>query len=292
MADRSRETDSVQVRLIAVDLDGTVLRGNGAISRGTRRALALARRHGVVVCVATGRPPLGARHYARVLRAHGPLICLDGAMVFQGERRLVDRPLPRELAVEAARAAERQAGGWIALTRVGRVHGGPSRRPPQASLGQVLRHPGRSLRFLRSVWREQHHWSVEVPDEPVYKLLLWAPAGDARLALDEEVRRLPVHIPSPPGSTMEVVAPGVTKGHALRVVAETLGVASEDVVAFGDARNDIEMLAYAGYGVAMGGAPAELLQVADAQTESVQQDGLAREIRRLLKKYPPVRCGG
>lgn len=277
----------MQVRLIAVDLDGTVLRRNGAISRATRRALAAARRLGAVVCVATGRAPLGARHYARVLGAHGPLICLDGAIVLNGDQRMVDRPVPREYAVAAATLADSLGGGWIALTRTGRVHGGPSRRPPQASLGQVLRHPGRSLRFLRSVWREQHGWSAGVPQEPVYKLLLWAPAGEARTTLDREVRLLPLHVPSPLGSTMEVVAPGVTKGHALQVVADSLGVAAEDVVAFGDARNDIEMLAYAGYGVAMGGAPAELLRVAAAQTESVQQDGLAREIRRLLKRYPP-----
>lgn len=278
----------MQVRLVAVDLDGTVLRGNGAISRATRRALALARRHGAVVCVATGRPPHGARHYARVLGAHGPLVCLDGALAFHGERRLVDRPVPHSVAVEVAGLAEELAGGWIALTRSGRVHGGPSRRPPQASLGQVLRHPGRSLRFLRTVWREHHHWSPHVPAEPVYKLLLWAPAGAARERLEREVRLLPVHVPSAPGSTMEVVAQGVSKGHALAVVAEALGVRAADVVAFGDARNDIEMLAWAGYGVAMGGAPAELLRVAAAQTESVQQDGLARELRRLLKQSAPL----
>lgn len=275
----------MQVRLIAVDLDGTVLRGNGAISRATRRALALARHRGAVVCVATGRAPLGARHYARVLGAHGPLISLDGAIVLDGERRLVDRPLPRECAAEAAGLAEELAGGWIALTASGRVHGGPSRRPPQASLGQVLRHPGRSLRFLRTVWREDHRWSEAVPEEPVYKLLLWAPAGPARLALDREIRRMPVHVPSTAGTTtMEVVATGVTKGHALAVVAEALGVRASEIVAFGDARNDIEMLAYAGYGVAMGGAPSELLKVAAAQTESVQEDGLARELRRLLQR--------
>ena len=278
----------MQVRLIAVDLDGTVLRGNGAISRATRRALALARRQGVVLSVATGRPPVGARHYGRVLGANGPLICLDGALVLAGEEVLVDRPLPPQAAAAAAAVAERLEGGWIALTRAGRVHGGPSRRPPQASLGQVLRHPGRSLRFLRTALREAHRRGVGLPAEPVYKLLLWAPHGEARAALEAEVRSLPVHVPSPLGSTMEVVAAGVTKGHALEVVARHLGVAACDVVAFGDARNDIEMLAFAGYGVAMGGAPDELLAVADAQTLSVQRDGLARELRRLLRLHPPA----
>lgn len=279
----------MQVRLIAVDLDGTVLRHNGAVSRATRRALAQARRHGAVVCVATGRPPAGGRHYARVLGADGPLICLDGALVLDGARTLVDRPVPHEAAAAAARAAERHAGGWIALTRAGRVHGGPSRRPPQASVGQVLRHPGRSLRFLRSMWREQHRWADGIPAEDVYKLLLWAPGAEAHAALERDVRRLPVHIPSSPGSTMEVVAPGVDKGHALRVVAAELDIPIADVVAFGDGRNDVEMLAVAGYGVAMGGAPAELLRVAAAQTDSVQQDGLAREVRRLLRAQGP-RC--
>ena len=276
----------MQVRLIAVDLDGTALRGNGAISRATRRALRHAKRLGAVVCVATGRQLHAASHYARILGANGPLICLDGALVIDGERFLVDRPLPREHAVAVAQVTEGLGGGWVALTRRGRVHGGPSRRPPQASLGQVLRHPARSLRFLRTLWREAHRWSADVPEEPTYKMLVWAPAAE-RAELERQVRGLPVHVPSPLGGTMEVVAPGIHKGQALEVVARHLGIARQDIVAFGDARNDIEMLAFAGYGVAMGGAPTELLAVADAQTESAQRDGLARELRRLLKRYPP-----
>jgi hydroxymethylpyrimidine pyrophosphatase-like HAD family hydrolase len=276
------------VRLVAVDLDGTALRGNGAISRATRRALRLIRHRGATVCVATGRAPVAARHYARILGATGPLICLDGALVLDGERVLVDRPLPPEHMAAACRLAEAGGGGWIALTHAGRVHGGPSRRPPQASLGQVLRNPGRSLRFFRTVWRESHRWSPTPPAEPVYKLLLWAPAGPAREALEAGIAGLPLHVPSPQGATLEVVAPGVSKGHALDVVARHLGLQPAEIVAFGDARNDVEMLAYAGRGVAMGGAPLEVLAVADAQTESAQEDGLAREIHRMLRAAPPT----
>jgi hypothetical protein len=273
-----------RIRLVAVDLDGTALRGNGRITRATRRALRMARRHGAVVCVATGRAPTAARQYARILRANGPIVCLDGALIMQGERLLFDLPLPREAAARVTELAEEVSGGWIALTRRGRVHGGRSRRPPQASLGQVLRHPARSLRFLKSVWREEHRRSETAPDEPVYKLLIWAPAGAPRERLDREVRAVPgIRVPSAPGTTAEVVADGVTKGRALEVVATHLGIPAAEAVAFGDARNDVEMLAWAGYGVAMGGAPAELLAVADAQTEGVQQDGLAREIRRLFR---------
>lgn len=268
-----------------MDLDGTVLRGNGRITHRTRRALRLARRRGAVVCVATGRAPTGARQYARFLKAHGPIICLDGALILQGERVLLEQPVPLDVVRRVIALTEGVHGGWIALTRHGRVHGGVSRRPPQASLGQVLRHPGRSLRFLKSVWREEHRRSDGLPGEPVYKILIWAPAGDARQTLDQAVRALGgVRVPSAPGSTIEVVATGVTKGRALALVAGHLGVPAAEVVAFGDAINDVEMLAWAGYGVAMGGAPAEVLAVADAQTEGVQQDGLARELRRLFRQ--------
>lgn len=273
-----------RIRLIAVDLDGTVLRGNGRITHTTRRALRLARRRGAIVSVATGRAPMGARQYARLLRAHGPIICLDGALILHGDAVLFDRPIPPETAARIVGLAEDVSGGWIALTRRGRIHGGRSRRPPQASVGQVLRHPARSLRFLRSVWREEHRRTAGLPEEPVYKFLVWAPAGQARLTLDQAVRNLPgVRIPSAPGTTTEVVAADVTKGHALALVAAHLGVPAAEVVAFGDAINDVEMLAWAGYGVAMGGAPPELTAVADAQTEGVQQDGLARELRRLFR---------
>ena len=272
-----------RVRLVAVDLDGTVLRGNGRITHTSRRALRLARRRGAVVCVATGRAPTGARQYARILKAHGPIICLDGALILQGERVLFDQPLAPEVAREVIALTEGVHGGWIALTRRGRVHGGVSRRPPQASLGQVLRHPARSLRFFKSVWREEHRRIEGLPTEPVYKILIWAAAGDARRALDQAVRGLVgARVPSAPGTTIEVVAAGVTKGRALELVAGHLGIPASEVVAFGDAVNDVEMLAWAGYGVAMGGAPRELLAVADAQTEGVQQDGLARELRRLF----------
>ncbi len=279
--------DGLEVRLIAVDLDGTVLKRSGAISRRTRRALALARRRGVTVSVATGRSPAGARLYAAVLGAAGPLICLDGALVFAGAEVLLDLPLKTEDAKEVVAMVEALGGGWIALTRRGRIHGGPSRRPPQATVGRVLKQPLGSYRFWRSIRLEEARWNGAVTDEPVYKLLLWAPAGDRRTELEKAVRTLPVHVPSGPGSTMEVVAPGVSKGVALAVVTDHLGLRREHVVAFGDGRNDAEMLTYAGRGVAMGDAAPEALAAADARTDGVQRDGLARELYRLLAGNPP-----
>ncbi|MDO5492438.1 MAG: HAD family hydrolase [Nesterenkonia sp.] len=81
---------------------------------------------------------------------------------------------------------------------------------------------------------------------------------------------------------LDVAAAGVTKGSSLEALRERLGVPITDVVAAGDGRNDIEMLVWAGRGVAMGQAPEEVVRAADEQTDHVDDDGLVPVLRRVL----------
>jgi HAD superfamily hydrolase (TIGR01484 family) len=79
---------------------------------------------------------------------------------------------------------------------------------------------------------------------------------------------------------LDIAPEGVSKASALAEVSEQLGVAQEDVLAIGDGRNDIEMLQWAGRGVAMGQAPLEVQEAADDVTDTVVDDGVARELGR------------
>jgi hydroxymethylpyrimidine pyrophosphatase-like HAD family hydrolase len=79
---------------------------------------------------------------------------------------------------------------------------------------------------------------------------------------------------------LDIAPEGVSKASALADVAEELGVARADVLAIGDGRNDIEMLRWAGRGVAMGQAPLSVQEAADDVTETVLNDGVAVELRR------------
>jgi hydroxymethylpyrimidine pyrophosphatase-like HAD family hydrolase len=79
---------------------------------------------------------------------------------------------------------------------------------------------------------------------------------------------------------LDIAPEGVSKASALADVAEELGVAQADVLAIGDGRNDMEMLRWAGRGVAMGQAPLEVQEAADDVTETVANDGVARELAR------------
>jgi HAD superfamily hydrolase (TIGR01484 family) len=79
---------------------------------------------------------------------------------------------------------------------------------------------------------------------------------------------------------LDIAPEGITKASALADVAKRLGVAQEDVLALGDGRNDIEMLQWAGRGVAMGQAPLEVQEAADDVTAPVHDDGVAHELSR------------
>ena len=87
---------------------------------------------------------------------------------------------------------------------------------------------------------------------------------------------------------LDLAPAGVSKASGLASVCERLGVAAEDVLAIGDGRNDVEMLRWAGRGVAMGQAPLEVQSAADDVTDTVQDDGAARELNRW---FPPVTRG-
>ena len=80
---------------------------------------------------------------------------------------------------------------------------------------------------------------------------------------------------------LELLHPEVSKGAALRRIAHMLGVARDEVIAFGDSHNDLDMLAFAGVGVAMGNASAEVKALADLITDSNEDDGIATALERL-----------
>src|SRR5947208_1537207 len=80
---------------------------------------------------------------------------------------------------------------------------------------------------------------------------------------------------------LELLHPEVSKGAALRRIAHMLGVARDEVIAFGDSHNDLDMLEFAGVGVAMGNASAEVKALADLITDSNEDDGIATALERL-----------
>lgn len=272
------------LRLIATDLDGTLLSGDPSapgsvrVSHRTLAALEAARDAGVVVVPASGRQPFSIVDALRgTFLSEGVALGSNGAIgVHLGSghtyfETLLDPQAQAELfhglraRFPGVRCVSVRDGGTTFVPQhgyVGMMDPGDHGRPdvlPEFDLDAVLAAP--SLKFV-----------IRDPDVPVDDLLA--------AALDLAV---PGCRPTTSGAPfLEVSADGADKGAGLAHLCGLLGIDRADVVAFGDNRNDVTMLAWAGHGVAMGDALPEALEVADEVTAPHGADGVALVVERLL----------
>ncbi len=260
-------------RLVATDLDGTLLRTDGSLSPRTVEALGAAEAAGIHVVFVTARPPRWLDALADAVAGHGTVICGNGAFVYAVGSRTVTEvhgfdPAVVSTLVGDLRAAapdvrfagERADGLW---SEPGFPHD-PSHevpadavRAPMEQLGDVVL--GKLLAR-----------SLELADEPF-------------LSLVEEVVGDRGHVAfSGAGGLAEVSARGVTKAAALERWAADLGIGPAEVWAFGDMPNDLPMLRWAGTGWAVANGHDDVRAVADRVCGSNDDDGVARELERLL----------
>lgn len=265
--------------VIATDIDGTLLRSDHTISPRTMTALADAQAAGWLVVPISGRHPYSILPIVAGTPLLGFCVGSNGAvgMDLRTERVLFEDTItvPAQRDIVAAMRAEvpdvmvaavRDAGrtfvpqvGYVGMMDPG-DHGRDSLDLPEFPLDEVVGTPS-----LKLVLR---HRELTEPE-----LLTIA----RRLAVPG------VH-PSISGAPfLEIAAAGVTKASGLVRLGALLGFTASDVVAFGDNINDLEMLAWAGHGVAMGNALPETKAIADEVTASNDADGLAEVLERLLR---------
>ena len=257
-------------RLVATDLDGTLLRHDGTVSDRTRRALAGAVAAGAVHLVVTGRSVPWARHALDVLEYRGLAVCGQGAQLYDAgaDRLLTSVTLDRRTAARAlVRITEAVGPPAVAVSRDG-------------TTGEVV--VGEGFRYSPRLPVVVARAAEELWAEPINKVYLQHPeldddalAGAAREAAGDLVA---VVVAGP--HTVEMVPAGLTKATGLSLAARRLGVTATEAIAFGDMPNDVPMLRWAGRGVAMGNAHDELRAVADEVTLSNAEDGIAVVLER------------
>ena len=260
-------------RLVATDLDGTLLRGDGTVSPRTHAALRAAQAAGVDVVFVTARPPRWVDLVADAVAGHGVVVCLNGAFVYDARARTVleQDPLPDELVAVLVRdlraalpgiafAVERAAG--IASEDDFDHHQHPA---PQGS--------ARARRI------------EDLLDGGTGKLLARC-AGTADPDLVPRVAQTlgarAVVADSGARGLAEISGPGVTKAAALERWAAARGVAAAQVWAFGDMPNDLPMLTWAGRAVAVANAHPDVLACADEVCPANDDDGVATVLERVL----------
>ena len=285
---------SVAVRLVATDVDGTLVRDDHrTISPRTRAAFAAISAAGVAVMAISGREPYSIAAIVAGTALTGHVIGGNGsvAMDLRSGRIFFEEYLD----VQAQTAL---AHGLLAhhpeLKLVSVRKGGSSYVAEHGYHGAT--DPGSD----DAAWPVERRFAdrAEVLGTPSLKLVVRHPdpAVPPSVLLDlARALDVPGCHPTISGAPfMEVTRAGVTKASALARYTALHGIASEEVVVFGDNVNDVEMLRWAGPGVAMGNAVAEARGAADEVTATNEQDGVAITLERLLAAAgrPAPRGGG
>ncbi len=268
-------TAHLPYRLIATDLDGTLLRPDDTVSERTRAALAAATAAGAAHIVVTGRAVPWTKPILRDLGYQGLAVCGQGAQVYHaGEDRLLTSvTLDRQLATLALAKIEAEVGPLLlAVSRDGldgevlvapgyRVHDGPL--------------PYQPIRDAADIWAA-----------PLNKVYIQHPTlSDDELAeVSRQVAGGLVGVVMAGEGIVEILPLGLTKATGLSLAARRLGHRASDTIAFGDMPNDIPMFAWAAHGVAMANAHEELKDVADEVTSSNDEDGIAVVLEPLLAR--------
>ena len=264
-----------RVRLIATDIDGTLVAYGGEPSARTLAALRGAEAKGVTVVLVTGRPPRTARTIAAALGVAGPAICANGALVVGMPELQVLRDVRLDGALAARLVAELTATipgvlfAWERGLEWGRDEAWPAGR---GGKGMML--PG----------------GVPGPAGPqaalgLSKLICFVGGADpdAVVARVREVLAGRAEVStatSPP--LAEITAKGHDKREALEWLCGRMGVGRDEVLAIGDGPNDLPMLLWAGRGIAMGNAHGTVLEAVRERTHSHEEDGFAAAVETML----------
>ncbi|WP_460326544.1 Cof-type HAD-IIB family hydrolase [Paenibacillus sp. YSY-4.3] len=312
-------------RLLALDMDGTLLNSDKIITPDVHEAIRVYMRRGGRVAIASGRFPASVWLHARAAEMNAPLIAFNGAVILDeatGELK-AGTPLPPEHVRELIRFAD-EHGAYIQLYGYNKLYVRElNEMNARWPLANVVVSPGKEL-------NEQNYAEqlgmIEVvavgdlqrfvsgsflPTPPIYKATIIGPVpelvqewmrllgGGPQVSskpqespqLEQAQRATPLATPqAKPAFTLtrtgrhrfDVNAYGVSKRSALELLCRELYIERSEVAAVGDYDNDVDMLAWAGLGVAMGNAEPHIKQLAKAVTSSNEEDGVARVIHKFL----------
>lgn len=262
------------IRLLALDLDGTILADLHTIPPRTQAVIKGAVEQGVHVTIATGREYDITHKFVEVLGLTTPTICCQGGLIYNGQtgetinRDGLSVPLAHQL-IDLAR------------TRPFALH---------LCLDGKGTYTESATPFSRKILGDVGGSIVEVSDlkqvvtVPPTKGLIVHPADEAGALVDELQATLNGSLSVFRSHTMliEVTSPTVSKGHALAFLANYYGIPQSEVMAIGDQDNDIEMIVWAGLGVAMGNASAGAKAAADVIAPPLSEEGAAWAIEKFV----------
>ncbi|MGN7469128.1 Cof-type HAD-IIB family hydrolase [Brevibacillus sp. SAFN-007a] len=278
----------MRYKLLALDVDGTILMSDHSLANVTQQAIRELARRGVYVTLATGRAYPSAKALARQFYLRTPLVSHDGAYVADPltDHVLFVSRIPHETAFLVTEILARHELEIMLLHEAYAVTNRSWR------WRELFPHVNRQT--VRQLWQDRYPLKIQptstlaeyVRTKQVCapKIFVTGEAGRIAAARRElECASLEkIRVTASGERNLEILPEGVSKASGLAVLSEKLGIDPEEIVAVGDNYNDAEMLQYAGMGVAMGNAPDDVKRLARYVTTSNDQHGVAAVIRKFF----------
>lgn len=279
-------------QLICLDLDGTLLNSKHQMTERTINTLRQVEALGVKIAIVTGRPAYDARYHANLISDQAYFIGANGTVA--GHTSMSDLILEEAISKENLRQLRmiaKQIGVKpVVFTRDQTViHG----------LGDYIMHHFMVKAFrnvhsknLRYISKEKHFYAfIEEDNIAIQKVCFFiTDHKKANLAQKLLSEHSDFELAITSKICFEITQKGMNKSHGIKKLTQYLDIKREKVIAFGDSENDREMLKYVGHGVAMGNAPQTIKAVANAITDTNDEDGVAQFLHQiyLLKEVEPI----
>ena len=259
------------MKLVATDLDGTLVRRDGTVSAYTADVLAKVEALGIPVVFVTGRPLRWTEEVFEYVGEHGLAVVSNGALVWDVARhrphleRTIDPALGLRVSEEMRTAIPGSVFAVETLEGIGLEDDFLERHPipdgaRRGPVAELFDRPALKLLARHEELAPQEFWDAAEEIVQGRMVITWSSAT----------------------SLLEISAPGVTKASTLELLCADLGIDAADVVAFGDMPNDLPMLAWAGTSYAMANAHDTVLEAATHTAPSNDEDGVARVLAGLL----------
>ena len=264
-------------KLIAIDMDGTLLREDKSVSERTKNAIKLAKEKGVYVVIATGRPIDGVSRYLEELDMLGEndyVLSYNGGLVLKTKsREVVSKTVLTGSDLHYLHNLSKELG--VNIHPFSEVHGLIT--PKNSKYTEVEAN-------INGIRITINDYSDIEDDHSIIKVMMIDEPEVLQKAIDnlpKEVYEKYTVVRSAP-FFLEFLNKKVNKGTGVELLAKHLNIKQEEIMTFGDAGNDLDMIVYAGMGVAMANAFDEVKEAANYITDSNENDGVAKAIEKFV----------
>lgn len=272
------------IRMLALDLDDTTLQQDGTLSETTRQALTEVIALGVCVVVASGRSYAALPEEIRLFPGIRYAVVSNGAAVYDLQNETILRALtvPEKAVLALLSMADEESDFLIEAGIQGRMYA------PAAYVAdpQVFRHNASISAYLQRTRKpvEDMKTFLQMHSREIDCVDLICADSDRKEQLFRQVQqKIPnIYVTSSTPQLVEIAHAEAGKASGIRFLAHRTGIPAAQIMACGNADNDMDMLAYAGLGVAVANATPHCLLAADAVTDSNTEDGVAKAIRQYI----------